>query len=395
MLFGKKKFKLAAMIAGSIAVCSLLVGCAETGGGKLAFNDDEIVVGSNFEITGTQAQFGSNTAKGFRLAIKEINNAGGINGKIIKIVESDCKSDANSAAEVAAKLISEYKVVALVGPSVTENVIAASKVASNKKIPIIAPAATAPAVTVEDGEVKPFVFRSCFINPEQGEVMAEFAARDLNAKTAVIYLDNSSSYSMSLGKFFHEKFEQEGGQVVLEEFFLAKDQDFKAALTKIQTVNADVIFIPSYFAVAGKIIRQARELGIDSKILGTDGWDDLSIFEIAGKDALNDTFFCTHLFEADEEIRAFVETYSNEYKELPNAFAALGYDSGKMLIDAIKRGGTNPLKIRDSIETVKNLKVGTGVITMDAATHNPVKGVVIVENKDGGRLLRAKIAPEG
>ena len=396
MLFGKKKFRLAAMIASGILACSLFTGCGgDTAGGGNAATGDDIVVGSNFELTGNHAQYGTNAAKGFRLAIKETNDAGGINGKKIKIVEADAKSDAAESVNAATKLISDDQVLALVGPAVTANVIAESQVAADNKISVIAPAATNPDVTVENGAVKPFIFRSCFIDPQQGEVMAEFAAKDLAAKTAVLYLDSSSDYSKSLGKVFKEKFEAEGGQVVMEEAFLAKDQDFKAALTKIQTANADVIFVPAYYEEVGKIVKQARELGIPATILGTDGWDDSKVVDIAGKDALNNTFFCTHFFEGDEEVKAFLDAYNTEYKEAPNVFAALGYDSGKMLVDALQRGGTDSEKIRDNIETIKDLKVGTGVITMDAATHNPIKGIVVIENKDGARSLRTKIAPEG
>ena len=396
MLFGKKKFRLAALITGGILACSMFTGCGgDTAGGGNAASGDSIVVGSNFELTGNHAQYGTNAAKGFKLAIKEANDAGGVNGKQIKIVEADSKSEAAESVNAATKLISDDNVVALVGPAVTANVIAESQVAADNKVAVIAPAATNPDVTVENGAVKPYIFRSCFIDPQQGDVMAEFAAKDLNAKTAVLYLDSSSDYSKSLGKVFREKFEAAGGSVAMEEAFLAKDQDFKAALTKIKTANADVIFVPAYYEEVGKIVKQARELGITATILGTDGWDDSKVVDIAGKDALNNTFFCTHYFEGDEDVQLFLKAYKAEYKEDPNVFAALGYDSGKMLVDAIQRGGTDSEKIRANIESIKDLKVGTGVITMDAATHNPIKGIVVIENKDGARSLRTKIAPQG
>lgn len=393
MFFGKKKLKLAAFFAGSFLACSMFTGCGESGGGSSS--GDEIVVGSNFELTGNHAQYGSNAAKGFKLAVKEVNDAGGVNGKKIKIVEADSKSETAESVNAATKLISDDKVVAIVGPAVTANVIAESQVAADNNIPVIAPAATNPDVTVENGTLKSFIFRSCFIDPQQSEVMAEFAAKDLNAKTAVLYLDSSSDYSKSLGKIFQEKFESLGGKIVMQEAFLAKDQDFKAALTKIQTANADVIFVPAYYEEVGKIVKQARELGITAAILGTDGWDDSKVVEIAGADALNNTFFCTHYFEGDEDVQGFLTAYKTEYKEDPNVFAALGYDAGKMLVDAIQRGGTDSAKIRESIENIKDLKVGTGMITMDAKTHNPIKGIVVIENKNGIRELRTKIAPKG
>lgn len=395
MFFSKKKFKLASIIACGLLASALFTGCGggDSGGGKSA--GDEIVIGANFELTGNVAQYGSNANNGLKLAIKEVNDKGGINGKKIRIVEADAKSEAAEAVNAATKLISDDKVVALIGPAVTANVIAESQVATDNKVPIIAPAATNPDVTVENGEVKPFVFRSCFIDPQQSEVMAQFAIKDLGAKTAVLYIDSSSDYSKSLGKIFKEKFEADGGQVVMEEAFLAKDQDFKAALTKIQTANADVIFVPAYYEEVGKIIKQARELGITAAILGTDGWDDAKVIDIAGKDALNNTYFCTHYFEGDAEVQDFINAYKAEYKTDPNVFAALGYDAGKMLINAIERGGDDSEKIRANIENIKDLQVGTGKITMDAATHNPIKGIVVIETKDGVRSLRTKIAPEG
>ena len=399
MFFGKKKFKLASMIACGVLASALFTGCGggdsgSSGGGK-SMAGDEIVIGANFELTGNHAQYGSNANNGFKLAIKEVNDAGGINGKKIKIVEADAKSEAAESVNAATKLISDDKVVALIGPAVTANVIAESQVATDNMVPVIGPAATNPDVTVENGQVKPYIFRACFIDPQQAEVMAQFASKDLMAKTAVLYLDSSSDYSKSLGKIFKEKFEADGGQVVMEEAFLAKDQDFKAALTKIQTANADVIFVPAYYEEVGKIVKQARELGITATILGTDGWDDSKVVDIAGKDALNNTFFCTHYFEGDAEVQGFINAYKGEYNTDPNVFAALGYDAGKMIANAIERSGDDTSKIRDNIESIKDLQVGTGKITMDAATHNPIKGIVVIETKDGVRSLRAKIAPEG
>ena len=392
MFFSKKKFLFGALAIGSML---LFGGCgggdqpAASGGGE------EIIVGSNFELTGNQAAYGSNSNNGLKLALKEANDAGGINGKKFKIVEADTKSEAAESVNAATKLISDDNVKVIVGPAVTANVIAESQVATENKIPIIAPDATNPDVTVENGEVKPYIFRSCFIDPQQGTVMAQFAKDNLSAQTAVLYLDSSSDYSKSLGKVFREKFEADGGQVLMEEFFLAKDQDFKATLTKIQTANADVIFVPAYYEEVGKIVKQARELGITAAMLGTDGWDDPKVIDIAGADALNNTFFCTHYFDKDEDVQPFIEAYRKEYGNDPNVFAALGYDAGKMLIDAVQRGSDESEKIRDNLENIKDLKVGTGMITMDPKTHNPIKGAVVIETKNGERELRAKIAPEG
>ena len=389
MNFSKKSLKLASVLASTMLLGGVLAGCGDD------TNSNEIKVGANFEITGNQANYGSAGLDGLKLAIKEANDAGGIDGKKITLVQADTKSEASEAVNSATKLISDDKVKVIVGPMVTANVMAESQVANDNKIPVIAPAATNPDVTVENGKTKPFIFRSCFIDPQQGTVMAEFAAKQLKAKTAVMYLDSSSDYSKSLGKVFKEKFEANGGKVVMEEAFLAKDQDFKAALTKLKTANADVVFVPAYYEEVGKIVKQARELGITAPMLGTDGWDDPKVVDIAGADALNNTYFSTHYFEKDQDVQGFIESFQNEYGHAPNVFAALGYDAGKMLIDAIKRAGSaDPEKIQKALEETKDLQVGTGKITMDQ-NHNPIKSAVILEMKNGIKEMKAKIQPEG
>lgn len=390
MLFGKRGRRVAGMLLGAMLMGGVLAGC---GGGDSA-KSDEIKVGANFEITGNVANYGSATFEGLQLAIDEANAAGGINGKKITLVKADSKSEASEAANAATKLISDDKVSVLVGPATTGSVLAEVRIATDAKVPIIAPCATSPKVTVENGKVQPYVFRSCFIDPQQGDVMATFAKDNLKAKTAVIYVDSSSDYSKNLGQVFKEKFEAAGGKVLMEEAFLQKDQDFKATLTKLMTANADVMFVPAYYEEVGKIVKQAREMGFTKPIIGTDGWDDPKVADIAGKDALNNTFFSTHYSDKDASVKPFIDAFQKKYNKAPNVFAALGYDAGKMLIDAIKRaGGVDSAKITKALEETKDLKVGTGTLSMDA-NHNPIKQAVILENKDGDRAMVAKIMPK-
>ena len=388
MHFSKKSLKIMSVLAGTMLMGSIFAGCGDEA------KSDEIKIGANFELTGNVANYGSATFDGLKLAIKEVNDAGGVNGKKITIVDADNKSEASEAVNAATKLISDDKVKVVVGPAVTANVIAESQVATDDKIPVVAPDATSPEVTVENGQVKPYIFRSCFIDPQQGTVMAKFATENLKAKTAVIYVDNSTDYSKSLGKVFKEKFEAAGGKVLDQQAFVAKDQDFKATLTTLKAANADVIFVPAYYEEVGKIVKQARELGITCPILGTDGWDDSKVADIAGADALNNTFFSTHYSDKDDSVKGFVEAFKQEYGHMPNVFAALGYDAGKMIVDAIKRAGSDdPEKIRQALEETKDLQVGTGTITMDK-NHNPIKQAVILENKNGDRVMVAKIMPD-
>ena len=389
MNFSKKRLRMAGMLLGITMLGSVFAGC----GGEQAANDDTIKVGANFEITGNVANYGTTARDGFKLAIKEANEAGGINGKQITIVEADNKSDPAESANAATKLISDDKVVAIVGPATSGAVQAESQIATENKIPIIAPCATSPDITVENGQVKPFVFRGCFIDPLQSNTMANFAFNELKAKTAVIYLDSSTDYSKSLAEVFKNKFEALGGKVVMQEAFVAKDQDFKATLTNIKTANADVIYVPAYYEEVGKIVKQARELGITQPILGVDGWDDTKVVDIAGADALNNTYYVTHYIDTDPDVKAFVDSFTKEYGHAPGVFAALCYDAGKMLVDAIKRAGsTDPEAIQKALAETKDLQVGTGKLTVDE-NHNLIKNAFIIEMKDGVKTLKERVTP--
>lgn len=387
----RKKWKsLVGLAIGVMMMGSLFTGC----GAKTDSN--EIKIGGNFEMTGGIANFGNQTVNGVKLAFKEANDAGGVLGKKINFVIADNKSEPSEATNAITKLITQDKVVAVLGPVSSSNVLATLQVAQDNKIPVLTATGTNPKITVDDnGKVRPYVFRSCFIDPFQGTVMANFAAKSLKAKTAAMYIDNSSDYSKGLAQFFEEGFVKNGGQIVAKEAFLQKDQDFKATLTKIKAQNPDVIFIPAYYEEVGKIVKQARELGITVPLLGTDGWDDPKLVEIAGAPALNNGFFSNHYSpqDTDPNIQKFVEAYKKEYGQEPSALAALGYDAGKMIIDAIKRAGSaDPAKIREALEQTKNLQVSTGIITLDAS-HNPVKSAVVIEMKDGKQTFKEKINP--
>lgn len=393
-MFFKKKYRaLTGMLLGMTMMGAVFTGC---GGNEAAGNSDTVKVGANFEITGGVANYGSQTLNGIKLAVKQANDNGGVNGKKLELVIADNKSEASEAANAATKLISTDKVKVLVGPATTSNMLATTQIATDNKIPVIAPTGTNPKITVENGQVKPFIFRSCFIDPLQGEVMANFAAKSVNAKTAAVYVDVSSDYSKSLAEVFKQKFEAAGGQVVIQEAFQQKDQDFKATLTKIKATNPEVVFIPAYYEEVGKIVKQARELGITVPLLGTDGWDDSKIVEIAGAAPLNNTFFSSHysVQDSDESVKKFIASFKAEYNQEPSVFAALGYDAGMMLVDAVKRAGSDdPEKIRQALEETKDLQVGTGIITIDA-NHDPIKSAVVLEMKDGEKIFKEKIMPQ-
>lgn len=385
-----KKSMIPLALVAIIAVLSLLVaGCGEKADSK------ELKIGANFEMTGGVATFGQSAVNGIKLAFKEANAGGGILGKQLSLVVADNKSEASEAVNAATKLITQDKVKAVLGPVTSSNTLAQSKIAHENKVPFITPTGTNPKITVDGGKVQDFAFRACFIDPFQGTVMANFASKSLKAKTAAVYIDNSSDYAKGLAEFFEKAFVAAGGQIVSKEAYLAKEQDFKAVLTKIKATNPEVIFIPGYYQEVGMIAKQARELGITVPLLGGDGWDSPKLVEIAGAAALNNGYFSNHYSSEDKDPRVvkFVEAYRKEYNQSPDALAALGYDAAVMLIDAIKRANSDdPVKIKDALAQTQNLQGVSGVITLNAE-HDPVKSAVVIELKDGKQVFREKVNP--
>lgn len=385
--------KLLAVAMSTLMMAGALAGC---GGGAKQEAANEIKLGGNFELTGGVANYGKQAVNGIQLAIKEANASGGVLGKQIKLVLADNKSEAAEATNALTKLITQDKVVAVFGPATSSNTIATVQVSQDNKIPIITPTGTSEKITVDNGKTRPYAFRSCFIDPLQGTIMANFASNTLKVKTAVMYIDNSSDYSKGLAKSFETVFTQNGGTILGQEAFLQKDQDFKSTLTKIKALNPEVVFIPAYYEEVGKILKQAREMGMNMPFIGTDGWDDAKVVEIAGAASLNNTYFSSHFSsqDTDPNVVKFIAAYKKEYNQDPSVFSALGYDAGLLMIDAIKRANsTDPQKIRDAIEQTKDLQLSTGIVTIDA-NHNPIKSAVVIEMKDGKQVFKEKITPK-
>ena len=396
MLKGLSKAATAVCLTGLFA--AVLTGC----GGEQkkeqpkAEENKVIKIGVNAEMTGLVSSFGISSTNGMKLAVNQINAAGGVNGKQIQLIFADNKSESSEAAAAMTKLVSQDKVTAVLGPLISSTTLACTKIAQDNKIPLLTPSATNPAVTVKDGKTLDYIFRGCFVDDFMGSVMANFAASSLKAKTAAIYIDSSSDLSKSTGKVFEEAFTKAGGKIVSQEAFLSKDTDFKSTLTKIKATNPDVIFAPGNYQEAAMIVKQARELDINIPIVGVDAWDSPKLFEIAGAAALNNTYYPGHYSPDDTSaaVQKFVKEYQAEYKIIPDTQAALGYDSVLVMVDALKRAGSeDPAKIKDALAATKDLQVVSGVITMDD-THTPIKGAVIVENKDGKPVFKERFDPK-
>ncbi len=387
---GKKKL-VTAITTAVLAMSVLVSGC---GGSEDDAN--KIKLGVVSEMTGANATYGNSIVNGIQLAVKEQNAKGGLLNKQIEIVVADDKSEPAEAANAMSKLINQDNVKAVMGIFPSSNAIAAANVSESSKIPFLAIGATNPKVTVnDDGTVKPHTFRVCFIDPFQGTVGANFVYNELGAKTAAIYIDNSSDYAKGLAAAFKDAYTAAGGTVIDEESYLQKDTDFKSVLTKIKAAAPDVVYVPGYYEEVGKIIKQARELGINIPFVGGDGWDSPKLAEIAGSEALNNTYFTNHysVDSSDDASKAFVENYNKEYGQNPDACAVLGYDGANLMIETITKAGVyDAAKITEILAATKDFNAVTGKTSLNE-THDAVKSAVILEYKDGKQTYRATVNP--
>ena len=374
----------------SVLVASLVAGCG-------AKTDKDIKIGMVYELTGNTASYGTSAANGAKLAFKEINASGGVLGKQIKIISADNKGEPSESANAMSKVISQDKVVAVTGFTVSSCGIAASAVAEANKIPFVAAATVNPKVTFDErtGKVKDYTFRACFIDSFQGTVGANFALNGLKAGKTAIMTDSSSDYSKGLTEIFRSTYVKAGGKIVAEESYLQKDQDYKPILTKIKAQNPDLLYIPGYYEDVGKIIKQARELGMTIPVLGADAWDSPVLVEMGGAQPLNNTYF-TNFYSIEDKnpvSNAFVEAYKKEYGQTPDSMAAMGYDAAKLLVDAIKRAdSTDAKKIKEALAATKNFSSVSGEMSLNER-HDAVRGVVIIELKDGKQVYKETVKP--
>ena len=382
--------KAAAASLMTVILAASVAGCGSS-------SSKEIKIGLLNEMTGGNATIGTAAANGAKLAIKEINANGGLLGKQIKAVVADNKSEPSEAANAMTKLLTQDRVVAVTGTFSSSNAIAAASVAEANKSPYLVAGATNPKVTVDEKTktVKKYIYRVCFIDPFQGTVAANFAAKDLKVKKAAMLVDNSSDYSKGLAEFFEAALKKEGGEIVANEAYLQKDTDFKATLTKIKSKGAEVLYVPGYYEEVGKIVKQAREMGITVPIIGADGWDSPKLVEIASVSALNNTYFTNHcsVEETAPKAQAFVDSYTQEYGQKPVAWAVLGYDAVYVLADAIKRANsTDSAKIIEALADTKDFPAISGVTTINK-THDADKNAVVIEMKDGKQVFKTSIKP--
>ncbi len=352
----------------------------------------EILVGEYGSMTGSEATFGTSTHKGLKMAIDEANAAGGIQGKQIKLISLDDQGKAEEAAQAVTRLITQNNVVAVVGEVASSRTLAAAPIAQQHGIPLITPSSTNVKVT----EVGDFIFRVCFIDPFQGTVMAKFAIENLKAKKVAVLRDVKSDYSVGLADYFIKGVTERGGEVVGDVSYQSGDIDFKAQLTQLRGKNPDAIFVPGYYSEVSMIAKQARQLGIKAPLLGGDGWDSAKLFELGGDD-IKGNYFSNHYTTdaAEPTVQDFIKKFKANFNgETPDSLAALGYDAGRVLVEAIKRTKEiTPKNIRDEIAKTANYVGVTGKITLNDK-RNAVKSAVVVKVNGATNSYVTTILPD-
>ena len=357
-----------------------------------------IKIGAIYNLTGAQASLDVPSTNGAMLAIKEINAAGGLLGRPVELALYDGETDAATIGNAATQLTESDKVVAMLGFSDSDQTLAAAPIAAKAGVVFVTSGATSPKLPEQ---VPDYLYLACFGDNVQAAAGAEYAHDTLKAKTAYLLIDKGMEYTLLLGKYFKERFTELGGNVVLEDTYQTGAEDFAAQIAKLKAAGAmpDVLFIASGPDDIGAIVKQFRAAGVDTPIFGGDSYDTPRLVQIAGKGAEN-TYFTTHALmdvtTGSDAVKKFIAAYQAEFKAPPeNAFAGLGYDTVKLIADAIQRAGSaDPKDIREALAETKDLPGVTGAITFQPGSRIPQKGVTVILVKDGKFTLAAEVIPQ-
>lgn len=349
--------------------------------------EDEVKVAAIFAKSGEASEDNLELFEAARFAVDEVNAAGGVHGRKIKLVEYDNHSTPIQS-RLAAKKAVEDGAVAVIGASWSSHSLAMAPYLQKKKVPMISPDSTHPDVTLTGD----FIFRACFNDSFQGRTLAKFARENLKAATAVIAMNISSDYSIGLSKIFEERFTVTGGKVLAILNYKSEQTDFKDLLQEAKALNPDILFVPGH-SESGYVVRQAQDIGITAMMLGGDGWPYRQFYANGGQD-LKEGYYTAHWSKDldTDKTREFVSRYKKSYEV--SEFATISYDSSMLLFDAMKRAvSLDSQSIRDALAATKNFEGVTGKITFDE-NGDPVKQAVVMKITNGRPAVFMIITPD-
>lgn len=351
----------ALLLAGAFFATALVSGCGGSGGGDKKA-DDTIKIGLAAPLTGSSAQDGESIKNGVQLAIDEVNDKGGINGKKVVLEVQDDKTDPKEAAIVANKLSGDKSVLAVVGHFNSSATLAGAPIYNKAGVVEISPGSSSPAVT----KAGDYTFRVITTDAFQADYVAKWAVNDLGYKKIAIIYENND-YGKGLSDVFAEKAKAQGATVVSNDSYLAGEtKDFSAILTKVKAENPDMLFIGGLYNETALIAKQAKNMNLNAPIMGVDAIYSNALMELGGQSVegvLLPGFF--HEGTDNPVAQNFIKVYKEKYKQNPATYAAYGYDAAKIVLDAIAKAGTDRKAIRDHIAKVKDFQGATGINTFD------------------------------
>ena len=379
------------LLGGILAISMLTMGLVGCGNGQGSSGDsDEIVIGAIGPLSGGASTYGQSVKNGAQIFLDKVNANGGIDGKQVVLKFEDDEADPTKAINAYDKLVNQDGVGLLLGPVTSGAANAVGPNATADGVPMITPSGTETNLTTTGGE---FVFRTCYIDATQGEVIAKYSTENLGAKTMAVLYNKDSDYSIGIAEAAKTQFESNGGKVVEYVSYNEGDKDFSAQLTNIKGSNPDVLVLPDYYSVVGVIADQARKIGITSQLMGGDGWDSPELVKIGG-DAVEGAFFVNHYSpnDTDEAVQEFVNSYKEKYGQTPDAFAALSYSTLQLFEEAItKAGSTDGEAVKEALKNIEGETI-SGNIKFDE-NRNPQKSVSIIKIENGEAKLETKVNP--
>ena len=352
-----------------------------------------VKIGINAELTGEMPAVGASCKQAAELFADQVNKGGGLavgTEKLpinLSVVDNSCKAD--QAAAAAQRLISQDGVIVMVGPNASSCAIPAGEIAEALGCLMISPWSTNPKTTVDSttGKTKKNVFRACFTDRFESPVLAAFATKNLQAKTAAVLYDVSSEAPTSQSALFKEAFEKAGGKVVAMETYTTGDRDFSAQLTKIRETAPDIIYLPAPYNDTPLIAAQARQLGIKAPFLGSDAWSSPDIIKLDTGKNLEGSYFCNHYStEApNPKAKQFIADYKARYGNAPDDVAALTYDAMSLAANSVATAGKlDRNAVRDAMASTRSFDGVTGHYVFPVGAREPSKSAVIMQIKDGG-----------
>ena len=345
--------------------------------------EETIRIGAIYSLSGEAKNISDEHLIATRFAVREINKNGGVLGRQLELIEVDNESSGIGSRN-AAQFLVRQKVVAVVGPSWSSHALSVAPVLQKAAIPMLSPTATNPRVTL----VGNYIFRICFIDSFQGEMLAKFAYTDKGLKRAVLLVNSGHVYSTDLADVIEKSYEQLGGKVLRSIDYVEDVSNYREILQSLKDIKYDMIFIPGYARDAAHIIKTAEELGIETVFIGGDGWSHL-MYKYGGS-SLNGNFYLTHWNKSvpDKLSQDFVKKISTLFRPSQiNAGMALAYDTIYLLADAITRvNSIEPAAIRDALANTRKFTGVTGNVQFDK-DRNPIKPAVVLEFMNGDAIV--------